>query len=89
MRLPNFVHIDLPSDNVRAIFLKIIESEYGDEQAYAGRDCRTRLGRPNSQARTRDREIFIFPAQLTTSKIGNLIRLIILLLHVCDHTWRL
>ena len=51
MGLPNLVHIDLPSDNVRAIFLKIIQSEYGDEQAYAGRDCRTRLGRPNSQAR--------------------------------------
>ena len=30
-----------------------IQSEYGDEQADAGRDCRTRLARPNSQARTR------------------------------------
>ena len=30
-----------------------IQSEYGDEQADAGRNCRTRLGRPNSQARTR------------------------------------
>ena len=28
------------------------EPEYGDEQAYAGRDCRTRLARPNPQART-------------------------------------
>ncbi|CAM9568554.1 unnamed protein product [Ascophyllum nodosum] len=29
-----------------------IQSEYGDEQADAGRDCRTRLlARPNSQAR--------------------------------------
>ena len=26
---------------------------YVDEQADAGRDCRTRLARPNSQARTR------------------------------------
>ena len=26
--------------------------EYGDEQADAGWDCRTRLARPNSQART-------------------------------------
>ena len=26
--------------------------EYGDEQADAGRDCRTRFARPNSQART-------------------------------------
>ena len=28
------------------------QPEYGDEQADAGRDCRTRLARPNSQART-------------------------------------
>ena len=30
-----------------------IQPEYGDEQAVAGRDCETRLVRPNSQARTR------------------------------------
>ena len=30
-----------------------IQPEYRDEQADAGRDCRTRLVRPNSQARTR------------------------------------
>ena len=30
-----------------------IQPEYGDEQGDAGRDCRTRLARPNSQARTR------------------------------------
>ena len=29
-----------------------IQPEYGDEQADAGRDCRTRHARPNSQART-------------------------------------
>ena len=29
-----------------------IQPEYGDEQGDAGRDCRTRLARPNSQART-------------------------------------
>ena len=29
-----------------------IQSEYGDEQADAGQDCRTRLARPNFQART-------------------------------------
>ena len=29
-----------------------IQPEYGDEQADARRDCRTRLARPNSQART-------------------------------------
>ena len=27
-----------------------IQPEYGDEQDDAGRDCRTRLARPNSQA---------------------------------------
>ena len=30
-----------------------IQPEYGDEQADAGRDCRNRLARPNSQAQTR------------------------------------
>ena len=30
-----------------------IQPEHGDEQAEAGRDCRTRLARPNCQARTR------------------------------------
>ena len=30
-----------------------IQPEYGDEQVDAGRDGRTRLARPNSQARTR------------------------------------
>ena len=29
-----------------------IQPEYGDEQADAGQDCRTRLERPNSPART-------------------------------------
>ena len=29
-----------------------IQPENGDEQADAGRDCRNRLARPNSQART-------------------------------------
>ena len=29
-----------------------IQPEYGDEQADARRDCRTRPARPNSQART-------------------------------------
>ena len=30
-----------------------IQPEYGDEQADAGRDCRTRIARLFSQARTR------------------------------------
>ena len=53
-----------------------IHPEYGDEQADAGRDCQTRLARPNSQARTRTGEYSFFPVQLTTSKIVNLTRLI-------------
>ena len=63
-----------------------IQPEYGDEQADAGRDCRTRLARPISQARTNaDREIFMFP--LTTCRTGNLTRLIpIVAICVTIHT---
>ena len=54
-----------------------IQAEYEDEQADAGRDCRTCPARPNSQARTNaDKEKNVFPVQLTTSRIGNLTRLI-------------
>ena len=53
-----------------------IQPEYGDEQADAGRDCQTRLARPNSQARTRTGKYSFFPFQLTTSRIGNLTRLV-------------
>ena len=38
-----------------------IQPDYGDEQAGAGRDRRTRLARPNSQGTDADREIFNFP----------------------------
>ena len=65
-----------------------IQPEYGDEQADAGRDCRTHLARPNSQARTTgDKEANIFPVQLTTSWIGNLTRLILTLAIHDDHTY--
>ena len=37
-----------------------IQPEYGDEQADAGRDCRTRLARLNSQARTRTEKYSFF-----------------------------
>ena len=50
-----------------------IQPELGDEQADSGRDCRTRPARPNSQARNVE----------TTSRIGNLTRLI-LTLAICD-----
>ena len=53
-----------------------IQPDYGDEQADAG------TGLPNPSRETKfsganaDREIFLFPVQLTTSRIGNLTRLI-------------
>ena len=59
-----------------------IQPEYGDKQADAGLDCRTRLVRPNSQARTATGKYPTFPVQLTTSRIGNLTGLIFLLLNV-------
>ena len=37
-----------------------IQPEYGDEQADAGRDYRTRLARPNSQAQTRTGKYYFF-----------------------------
>ena len=58
-----------------------------NDQAGAGRDGKTRLPRP-SQARTGTGKYSFFPFQLTTSRIGNLTRLIhILLFIICDgHT---
>ena len=53
--------------------------EYGDEQADAGRDCRTRLARPKSQARA---GTFVFSVQLTTSRIGNLAKPISMRCHI-------
>ena len=43
-----------------------------NEQADAGRDGRTRLPTPNLRREHEDREIFMFPVQLDTSRIGNL-----------------
>ena len=64
-----------------------IQPEYGDEQADAGRDCRTRQARPNSQAQTWTGKYSFFSVQLTTSRIGNLTRLIHALALICDdHT---
>ena len=56
-----------------------IQPGYGDEQADAGRDCRTRLAKPIFQAQTGTGNFSLFPVQLTTSRIGNLIRLILTL----------
>ena len=48
-----------------------IQPEDGDEQADAGRDCRTRLAKPHDQALTGTGEETIFPVHLTSSRIGN------------------
>ena len=64
-----------------------IQPEHGDEQVDAGRDCRTRLSRPNSQARTGAGKYSFSPVQLTTSRIGNLIRLILTFAICDDHTY--
>ena len=63
-----------------------IQPEYEDEQADAGRDCRTRLARPKFSGANADREICIFPVQLTTCRIGNLTRLIHTLARCDNHT---
>ena len=54
-----------------------VQPEYGDEQTDAGRDCRTNPSRTTKfSGANADGEISIFPVQLTTSRIGNLTRLI-------------
>ena len=65
-----------------------IQLEYGDDQAAAGRDCPhpsrdTKLSGANA-----DREVFIFLVKLTTSRIGNLTRLVrTLAICVTIHVW--
>ena len=48
-----------------------IQLEYGDEQADAGRNCRTSREAKFSGANG-ERELFIFPVRLTTGGNGNL-----------------
>ena len=59
-----------------------IQPEYGDEQADAGRDCRKPCLETKFSGTNADRGIFIFPVQLTTSKIGNLTRSILTVLSI-------
>ena len=59
-------------------FSPSVENEQGD----AGRDGRARLAKPISQARMGNREMFVFPIQLTTSRIGDHDRLVHNLLKV-------
>ena len=61
-----------------------IQPEYGDEQADAGRDGILRHARGQGN--------IIFPVELTTSRIGNLTRLIhtllyVMTIHTYIHTW--
>ena len=67
-----------------------IQREYGDEQADAGRDCQTLLATKFSGANGDSWNILIFPVQLTTSRIGSLTQLILMLTIfdvICgDHT---
>ena len=66
-----------------------IHPEYGDVQADAGRDCRTCLARPNSQARTeRGQGNIHFPCSADHKQDRrNLTRLIhtTLAICMCDH----
>ena len=65
-----------------------IQPEYGGEQANAGRDCRTRLLRLNSQAQTWTGKYSFSPFQLILCRIGNLTRLIhTLAICVTTHKW--
>ena len=62
-----------------------IQPEYGDEQADAGLNPSRETKFSGTHG---DRGIFIFPVQLTTSRIGNLTRLIHTLLYVMTiHTY--
>ena len=65
-----------------------IQPEYGDKQADAGRDCRTRLARSDSRReRGLWQKISISPFQLTRRRIGNLTRLIHTLAMCDDYTY--
>ena len=50
-----------------------IQLSVENEQTDAGRDDRTRLARFKFSGANGDRKLFIFPMQLTTSTVGNLV----------------
>ena len=62
-----------------------IQPEYGDEQADAGRDCRTRLARPNSQART-GRGNINFPCRADHEQDWQPYPIDSYSCYMCDHT---
>ena len=61
-----------------------IQPEYGDEQAAAGLPNPSR--ETNFSGANGDRGILIFPVQLTSTRIGNLTRLILTFAMCDDHT---
>ena len=63
-----------------------IQPEYGDEQADAGRDCRTRLARPSSQARTRT-EKYSFPCSADHEQDWQPHPVDPYSCYMCDHTY--
>ena len=63
----------------------LIQPEYGDEQADAGRDYRNRLARPNSQARTR--KIFFFPCSADHEQDWQPYPVDPYSCYMCDHTY--
>ena len=63
-----------------------IRPEYGDEQVNAEGTAEP-VSRDKFSGANANREIFVFPVQLTTSRIGNLTRLIHTLAIMCDYTY--
>ena len=47
-----------------------IQPGYGDEEADAGRDCRTRIAKPNSQARATRTGKYLFVPLMQTSGVN-------------------
>ena len=74
--VPELLYTPRKSGGIPRVSARFSLSEE-DEQADAGRDCRSRLARLSYQARTGTGE-FISPVQLTTSRIGNLTRLMLI-----------
>ena len=74
--------------NFSVIYKRVAQVVSSYHRVIVGRDCRTRLARPNSQARTRTGKKNILPVQLTTCRIGNLTGLIhALAICVTIHTY--
>ena len=76
---------DILSTRKFFLLLVLIQPEYEVEQADAGLPNPSR--ETKSSGANGDRDIFIFPVQLTTSRIGNLTRLILTLAICDDHTY--